>query len=113
MVLIKTDQRVIRYYEECLATPELKKIGNELRAKLTELIEINKKIIPNNIINQRKAFRKSIKLRNTYAEILNLLQADIMKRLNKKNINTKSKKILMDAMIVTISGISASMKNTG
>ena len=113
MVLIKTDQRVIRYYEECLATPELKKIGNELRAKLTELIEINKKIIPNHIINQRKAFRKSIKLRNTYAEILNLLQADIMKRLNKKNINTKSKKILMDAMIVTISGISASMKNTG
>ena len=113
MVLSKTDQRVIRYYEECLATPELKKIGNELRAKLTELIEINKKIIPNNIINQRKAFRKSIKLRNTYAEILNLLQADIMKRLNKKNINTKSKKILMDAMIVTISGISASMKNTG
>ena len=113
MVLSKTDQRVIRYYEECLANPELKKIGNELRAKLTELIEINKKIIPNNIINQRKAFRKSIKLRNTYAEILNLLQADIMKRLNKKNINTKSKKILMDAMIVTISGISASMKNTG
>ena len=40
-------------------------------------------LIPNNIINQRKAFRKSIKLRNTYAEILNLLQADIMKRLNK------------------------------
>ena len=113
MVLIKTDQRVIRYYEECLATPELKKIGNELRAKLTELIEINKKIIPNHIINQRKAFRKSIKLRNTYAEILNLLQADIMKRLNKKNIKSKSKKILMDAMIVTISGISASMKNTG
>ena len=113
MVLIKTDQRVIRYYEECLANPELKKIGNELRAKLTELIEINKKIIPNHIINQRKAFRKSIKLRNTYAEILNLLQADIMKRLNKKNINSKSKKILMDAMIVTISGISASMKNTG
>ena len=113
MVLIKTDQRVIRYYEECLANPELKKIGNELRAKLTELIEINKKIIPNHIINQRKAFRKSIKLRNTYAEILNLLQADIMKRLNKKKIKSKSKKILMDAMIVTISGISASMKNTG
>ena len=52
---------------------------------------------------------------NIFADdkILNLLQADIMKRLNKKNINTKSKKILMDAMIVTISGISASMKNTG
>ena len=30
---------------------------------------------PKEILNQREAFRKSIKLRNTYAEILNLLQA--------------------------------------
>ena len=63
--------------------------------------------------NQRKAFRKSIKLRNTYAEILNILQADIMKKLENKKLSKKNKKILMDAMFVTISGISASMKNTG
>tara|TARA_Y100000741_G_scaffold347939_1_gene315704 strand:+ start:3338 stop:6022 length:2685 start_codon:yes stop_codon:yes gene_type:complete len=113
MVLTKTDQRVIRFYEECLGDNDLKKVGLDLRKKLTDLIEINKKIIPKHILNQRKAFRKSIKLRNTYAEILNLLQANIMKRLKNKNISKSNKKILMDAMIVTISGISASMKNTG
>ena len=52
-------------------------------------------------------------LRNTYAEILNLLQANIMRKLNKKNLNKKQKETLMDAMIVTITGISAAMKNTG
>ena len=113
MVLSKTDQRVIKYYEECLANSELKKIGDKLRKKLSSLIVLNKKLIPNHILNQRKDFRKSIKLRNTYAEILNLLQADIMKKLNNKKLTNKNKKILMDAMIVTISGISASMKNTG
>ena len=113
MVLTKTDQRVIRFYEECLGDNDLKTVGLDLRKKLTDLIEINKKIIPKHILNQRKAFRKSIKLRNTYAEILNLLQANIMKRLKNKNISKSNKKILMDAMIVTISGISASMKNTG
>ena len=113
MVLTKTDQRVIKFYEECLADEDLKRVGFELRKKLTDLIELNKKIIPREILNQRKAFRKSIKLRNTYAEILNLLQAEIMKRLNRNKILKKDKKILMDAMIVTISGISASMKNTG
>jgi len=52
-------------------------------------------------------------IRDTYAEILNLLQANIMLRLSKKNIDRKQKEVLMDAMIVTISGISSSMKNTG
>ena len=66
-----------------------------------------------NSIFQRKEFRKSILIRDTYAEILNLLQANIMLRLSKKNLDKKQREILMDAMIVTISGISAAMKNTG
>ena len=77
------------------------------------LIDLNKKLIPSHILNQRKEFRKSILIRDTYAEILNLLQANIMLRLSKKNIDRKQKEILMDAMIVTISGISSAMKNTG
>ena len=113
MVLTKTDQRVIEFYEECLADQELKKVGHNLRKKLSSLIVLNKKLIPIHILNQRKEFRKSIMLRNTYAEILNLLQANIMRKLNKKNLNKKQKEILMDAMFVTITGISSAMKNTG
>ncbi len=113
MVLSKTDNRVILFYEQCLANEKLKKIGDQIRNELSSIIILNKKIIPNKILNQRKEFRKSIMIRDTYAEILNLLQANIMKKLNKKNITFKEKQILMDAMIVTIAGISAAMKNTG
>jgi len=113
MILTKTNQRVIEYYEECLADNDLKKIGRNLRKNLSSLIDLNKKLIPSHILNQRKEFRKSILVRDTYAEILNLLQANIMLRLSKKNIDRKQKEILMEAMIVTISGISAAMKNTG
>ncbi len=113
MVLTKTDQRVIEFYEECLADQELKKVGHNLRKKLLSLIDLNKKLIPIHILNQRKEFRRSIMLRNTYAEILNLLQANIMRKLNKKNLNKRQKEILMDAMFVTITGISSAMKNTG
>ena len=77
------------------------------------MIDLNKKLIPIHILNQRKEFRKSIMLRNTYAEILNLLQANIMRKLNKKNLDKRQKEILMDAMFVTITGISSAMKNTG
>jgi phosphoenolpyruvate carboxylase len=113
MVLTKTDQRVIKYYEDRLGNKELRIVGKELRSKLNLLISLNKKIIPQNILKQRKNFRKSIMLRNTYAEILNLIQADIMSKLSHKKLSTKERQTLFDATLVTISGISASMKNTG
>ena len=70
-------------------------------------------LIPKHILNQRIKYRESIRVRNTYAETLNLLQADIMRKLNKNSLKDKNKKILKDAMLVTIAGISAAMKNTG
>jgi len=113
MVLTKTDLRVIQFYEECLGDKELQNIGNKLRRQLLSLININKTLIPKYILEQRKSYRESIRIRNTYAETLNLLQADIMRKLKVTNLRNADRKLLMDAMMVTIAGISAAMKNTG
>jgi phosphoenolpyruvate carboxylase len=45
--------------------------------------------------------------------VLNLLQADIMRKLNQGKIKGKNRKILIDAVLVTVAGIAAAMKNTG
>ena len=45
--------------------------------------------------------------------MLNILQADTLKKLNSKKINKKDKKLLRDAMLITIAGIAAAMKNVG
>ena len=74
---------------------------------------MNKKITPKEIINQRKKFRSSIIVRNVYSEILNIIQAVVMGKLRKKIKNQKQKKYLNDAMMTSIAGISAAMKNTG
>ncbi len=113
MVLAKTDQRVIQFYEECLADKDLKNTGKKLRKQLSSLIFLNNKLVPKHILNQRKAYRESIRIRNTYAETLNLLQADVMKKLNKPRMRSKERAILMDVMLVTVAGIAAAMKNTG
>lgn len=113
MVLTKTDLRIIQFYEECLGDHELQNIGNKLRRQLLSLIYINKTLIPKYILEQRKSYRESIRIRNTYAETLNLLQADIMKKLKVTNLRNADRKLLMDAMMVTIAGISAAMRNTG
>ncbi len=113
MVLAKTDQRIIKFYEECLGDHSLKNTGEKLRKQLSTLIYLNRKIIPTYVLEQRKEYRDSIRKRNTYAEVLNILQADIMKKLYKKKLKTKDKKFLIDAMLVTIAGIAAAMKNVG
>jgi len=113
MVLAKTDQRIIKFYEECLGDNNLKNTGEKLRKQLSTLIYLNRKIIPNYILEQRKEYRDSIRKRNTYAEVINILQADIMKKLYKKKLKIKDKKFLIDAMLVTIAGIAAAMKNVG
>ena len=71
--------------------------------------------MPKHILEERESYRNSIKIRNTYSDILNLLQADVMKKLNSVNkIRSKSQKdLLNDTMMVTVAGISAGMKNTG
>ena len=113
MVLAKTDQRIIKFYEECLGDKNLKNTGENLRKQLSTLIYLNRKIIPTYILEQRKEYRESIRKRNTYAEVINILQADIMKKLNRNKLKIKSKKILTDAMLITIAGIAAAMKNVG
>jgi len=113
MVLAKTDQRIIKFYEECLGDNNIKNIGEKLRKQLSSLIYLNRKIIPNYILEQRKEYRESIRIRNTYAEVLNILQADIMKKLSKSKLKIKNKRLLTDAMLVTIAGIAAAMKNVG
>ena len=113
MVLAKTDQRIIKFYEECLGDKNLRNTGKKLRKQLSTLIYLNRKIIPTYILEQRKEYRESIRKRNTYAEVLNILQADIMKKLYKNKLKAKNKKILTDAMLITIAGIAAAMKNVG
>jgi phosphoenolpyruvate carboxylase len=113
MVLAKTDQRIIKFYEECLGDKNLKNTGEKLRKQLSTLIYLNRKIIPTYILEQRKEYRDSIRKRNTYAEVLNILQADIMKKLYKKKLKVKDKRLLIDSMLVTIAGIAAAMKNVG
>ena len=68
---------------------------------------------PREIINQRKKFRTTVLVRNIYSEVLNILQAVVMNKISKKKMNSEDKKYLNDAMMTSIAGVSAAMKNTG
>ena len=113
MVISKVDPEISEVYENNLADNKLKEVGNKLRSEFDVIKRLNKYITPIEILNQRKKFRTTVLVRNIYSEVLNILQAVVMKKISKKKIRNQDKKYLNDAMITSIAGISAAMKNTG
>ena len=113
MVISKVDPEISIIYENNLADEKLKRIGKKLRFQFDHLVKLHKKITPKEILKERKNFRKSLYVRNNYTEVLNVLQAKIMGKLNSKKINKIDRKYLEDALMTSIAGISAAMKNTG
>ena len=113
MVISKVDPEISKVYENGLADKKLKNVGDKLRNEFSIVKKHNNLITPNEITNQRNKFRTNTFVRNIYSEVLNILQAVVMKKLSKKNVNKNQKKHLEDAMMTSIAGIAAAMKNTG
>ncbi|MDC3024766.1 phosphoenolpyruvate carboxylase [Candidatus Pelagibacter sp.] len=112
MVISKVDPEISKIYEKFLADETLKRVGKKLRFQFEIIKDLNKKITPKEILNSRKQFRSSVFVRSIYSEVLNIIQPIVIKKL-KNNKNSLNKKYLNDALLTSIAGISAAMKNTG
>ncbi len=113
MVLSKVDPEISKIYEKNLADDKLIRVGKKLRFQFDAVKKLNDQITPKEIYKQRKSFRGPAIIRNIYSEILNVLQAVVMNKLLQKKLNKNDKKNLNDAMMASIAGISAAIKNTG
>ena len=113
MVISKVDPEISKVYENQLADKKLKIVGKKLRSQFETLKRLNKVITPSQIRKQRKEFRTSVIIRNIYSEVLHITQSIVMKKLSSKKLNKNQKQYLNDALMTSIAGISAAMKNTG
>ena len=113
MVISKIDPEISKIYENYLADNDLKRVGKRLRFQFQGLKNLHNKITPKDIVKERKEFRKSLFVRNNYTEALNILQATIMSKSNRGKLNYIDRKYLDDAIMTSIAGLSAAIKNTG
>ena len=109
MVYAKADVELSAYYDESLVPGELVFIGDNLRRQLQSdaatVLEIEGR---DQLLADQPWTAESIRLRNIYTDPLNFLQAELLKR-NRQ----KEEPQLERAIMVTIAGIAAGMRNTG
>ncbi|NIY84876.1 phosphoenolpyruvate carboxylase [Vibrio hepatarius] len=111
MVYTKCNLEISRYYDERLANPKLLPLGDRLREQLQKDIKSVLNVENNENLMQSDPWgQESIRLRNIYVEPLNMLQAELLYR-TRQTEDTSSE--LEEALMVTIAGIAAGMRNTG
>lgn len=111
MVYSKCNIEISRYYDERLADPELLPLGDRLRAQLQKDIKTVLNVENNENLMQSDPWgQESIRLRNIYVEPLNMLQAELLYRTRQTEETSNE---LEEALMVTIAGIAAGMRNTG
>ncbi|PCS23094.1 phosphoenolpyruvate carboxylase [Candidatus Enterovibrio escicola] len=111
MVYTKTSVSVSKYYDKKLVDQKLWPLGEQLRSRLVQ--DIKTVLMVENsahLMEQNPWGAEAISLRNIYVEPLNMLQAELLYRTRSvKGVH----KQLDDALMVTIAGIAAGMRNTG
>ena len=111
MVYTKCNLEIARYYDERLVEEKLQPLGEQLRQQLSKDIKAVLNVENNENLMQSDPWgQESIRLRNIYVEPLNMLQAELLYR-NRQNSSASPE--LEEALMVTIAGIAAGMRNTG
>ncbi len=115
MVLAKGDLSIASYYEQRLADIEHRSLGEELRTRFADAIDITETVLDHSFLLQSNpVIRHSIKVRNPYLDPLHVLQVELMRKA--RAIEAKGEEAppeLLKALMITVAGIAAGMRNTG
>lgn len=106
MIIGKTDSDIAAYYDKQLVDQALQPIGAELRARL-QTIDLSLKEIKPTGIDQSQS--QIMSLRGTYTDPLHYLQAELLQRARTEQHDPEVERALM----VSMAGIAAGMRNTG
>jgi phosphoenolpyruvate carboxylase len=109
MVMAKSDGNIAAYYDKRLVSEELSVLGTDLRCRLANTVELVNQIKQQDeLLQANPVSRQSIDVRNPYIDPLHFLQAELLYR-DRNHPNGR----LEQALMITMAGISAGMRNTG
>ena len=112
MVLAKADAAIAELYDERLVSPELRALGTQLRGFLSQSVTAVLAVTDQSqLLAHSPQTQESISVRNTYLDPLHLLQVELLARSREGQKMPSGS--LERAMLVSVAGIAAGLRNTG
>jgi phosphoenolpyruvate carboxylase len=109
MVYAKSNSMINVLYDETLVDAELRGLGSDLREQLANDIRSVQRILDVGTLMASDPWGlESIGLRNVYTAPLNLVQIELLRRIRESEDASVQR-----ALMVSIAGVAAGMRNTG
>jgi phosphoenolpyruvate carboxylase len=109
MVLAKADARIAAEYDRQLVPAALRPLGEELRDRLARAVRAVLDVSAHTeLLESTPVIRRSIDVRNPYVDPLNLVQIELLRR-----VRQQPDAQAQAALMVTVNGIAAGLRNTG
>jgi len=109
MGLAKADPGIAEHYDRQLVPPEYRDLGQALRERLAAAIRaVLETTGHSDLLDDNPVLRRSIDVRNPYVDPINLVQIELLRR-----VRATDDEQARQALMVTINGIAAGMRNTG
>jgi phosphoenolpyruvate carboxylase len=112
MTLAKTDLTLARRYVETLVPKELHHFLNEIEAEfeltVAEILTLTGKQA---VLGDQEILARTLQVRDAYLSPIHLLQINLLKRV--REAGESADPILRRALLLTINGVAAGLRNTG
>ena len=110
MTLVKSDLLISKMYVDQLLDDEYKYIFKEIDKESKKVRRALKLVTKNSeLLDDNPILKNTLKVRNAYLDPLSLIQILLMKKLSDKDITEEER----TALLLTVNGLAAGLRNTG
>ena len=111
MTLAKSDMTIASYYIEQLVPEQLRHVWEAILGEYNETLEQVLAITGDNeLLDRYPILKRTLSVRDTYIDPISYLQVALLKRLRKTDVPDPD---LQRAMLLTVNGLAAGLRNTG